>query len=156
MSESRFCARCGRELEADAHFCPNCGAPRAGGAAASGVLPSNARRFELFEVGRHQTDHSWIDFLMFRRMIIPILIRILFVVALIVCVLGFLVSLIQSNVGAALAFLVFWTTASADVLRADHPPVRDQRYARGPASHDDRAARHRAQPRRVTSLITDF
>jgi len=107
MSESGFCARCGRELAADAHFCPNCGAPRAGGPAASGVLPSNARRFELFEVGQQQTDHSWIDFLMFRRMIIPILIRILFVVALVVCVLGFLVSLIQSNIGAALAFLVF-------------------------------------------------
>ena len=53
-----------------------------------------------------QTGHSWIDFLMFRRMIIPILIRILFVVALVVCVIGFLVNVVQSNIGAALAILI--------------------------------------------------
>jgi hypothetical protein len=106
MSESRFCARCGREQPADAHFCSNCGAPRAGEPPASGVLPSNARRFEVFDMNHDQTAHSWVDFLMFRRMIIPILIRILFVVALVVCVIGFVVNLIESNIGAALGFLI--------------------------------------------------
>jgi len=109
-SESRFCARCGRELAADAHFCSNCGTPRAGGAPASAnVLPSNARRFEhvaLTEDLGEQAGHSWIDFIMFRRMIIPILIRILFVIALVVCVIGFVVNLVESNIGAALGFLI--------------------------------------------------
>jgi hypothetical protein len=101
----------------DAHFCSNCGTPRAGGSPTpSNVLPSNARRFE----GLHQPDgqgqdgqgqdgqagRSWLDFLMFRRMIIPILIRILFVVALFACVIGFVVNLVESNIGAALGFLI--------------------------------------------------
>ena len=108
MSESRFCAHSGRELPADAHFCSNCGTPSggAGSPTPGGVLPSNTRRFELFEMSQEQTGHSWADFLMFRRMIIPILVRILFVVALVVCVIGFLVNLIESNIGAALGFLV--------------------------------------------------
>jgi hypothetical protein len=94
-------------MPADAHFCSNCGAARAGASSGqSSVLPSNARRFELFELSQEQTGHSWVDFLMFRRMIIPILIRILFVVALVVCVVGFLVNLIESNIGAALGFLI--------------------------------------------------
>jgi hypothetical protein len=106
-SESRFCARCGRELPADAHFCSNCGTPRAGAGPGQGsVLPSNTRRFEFFEMTQEQTGHSWVDFLMFRRMIIPILIRILFVVALVVCVIGFVVNLVESNISAALGFLI--------------------------------------------------
>jgi zinc-ribbon domain len=107
VSESRFCARCGRELAADANFCSICGAPRVGATpSSSSVLPSNAQRFDILDVNPEQTGHSWIDFLMFRRMIIPILIRILFVVALVFCVIGFLVSLVQSNIGAALAILI--------------------------------------------------
>ena len=108
MSESAqsYCARCGRALSADAQFCSNCGTPRTGGAASSRVLPSNARLFELFEQSQDQTGNSWIDFLMFRRMMIPILIRVLFVISLIVCAIGFLVSLITTNWGSALAFLV--------------------------------------------------
>jgi hypothetical protein len=109
MSESAqqsYCARCGRGLSADAQFCSNCGTPRSGGAATSRVLPSNARLFELFENSQDETGHTWVDFLMFRRMMIPILIRVLFVVALIVCAIGFLVSLITANWGSALAFLV--------------------------------------------------
>jgi hypothetical protein len=109
VSESKFCAQCGRELPADAHFCSNCGAPRDGGSgarAASSVLPSNAPRFEQFGSTPDQAGRSWLDFLMFRRMIIPILIRILFVVALVVCVIGFVVNLVESNIGAALGFLI--------------------------------------------------
>ena len=109
MSESRFCARCGRELAVDAHFCSDCGTPRAGYAptpTSTSVLPSNAQRFDILHVNPEQTGHSWIDFLMFRRMIIPILIRILFVVAVVFCVIGFLVNVVQSNIGAALAILI--------------------------------------------------
>jgi zinc ribbon protein len=111
MSEpaQAFCARCGRALAADAQFCSTCGAAVGGGGvtqAASRVLPSNARLFDLFENSQTQTGTSWIDFLMFRRMMIPILIRILFIVALVVCVIGFLVSLLTLQWGAALAFLI--------------------------------------------------
>lgn len=110
MSESApgFCARCGRALTADAQFCPTCGTPRgSAGARASGtVLPSNARLFDLFENSQAQTGNAWIDFLMFRRMMIPILIRILFIVVLLVCAIGFLVSLLTLQWGAALAFLI--------------------------------------------------
>ena len=112
VSESKFCAQCGRELLADAHFCSNCGAPRDGGARpAHNLLPSNTVRFEHLEStsatpGSDQAGHSWVDFLMFRRMIIPILIRILFVVALVVCVIGFVVNLVESNIAAALGFLI--------------------------------------------------
>jgi len=108
MAESTFCPRCGRAQPADAHFCANCGAPRGGGVQQVGrVLPGNARSFDLLEsVGQEQTGNSWIDFLMFRRMIIPILIRILFVVALVVCGVGFLVSLAQREFGAALLWLI--------------------------------------------------
>jgi hypothetical protein len=106
MSQSGFCARCGRPLAADAQFCSNCGAPRGGGPGASSVLPSNARLFDLFEQSQVQTGNAWIDFLMFRRMMIPILIRILFVGALIVCAIGFLISLVTLNWAAALAFAI--------------------------------------------------
>ena len=110
MSESgdflNFCARCGRGLAADAQFCANCGTPRRGRQTTSNVLPSNARLFELFENTQAQTGNSWIDFLMFRRMMIPILIRILFVGALIVCAIGFLVSVATMNWGAAIVFVI--------------------------------------------------
>ena len=106
MSQSAFCARCGRPLAADAQFCSNCGSPRDGGHAASRVLPSNARLFDLFEHSQDQTGNTWIDFLMFRRMMIPILIRILFIVVLVVCAIGFLISLLTLNWGSALAFLI--------------------------------------------------
>jgi hypothetical protein len=109
MSQSSVCARCGRVLPEDAQFCANCGAPRSpasSAAYASRVMPSNVRMFDLFENSQEQTGNAWIDFLMFRRMMIPILIRILFVVFLIVCAIGFLVSVITTNWGAALAFLI--------------------------------------------------
>ncbi|MBV9898061.1 MAG: zinc-ribbon domain-containing protein [Chloroflexi bacterium] len=106
MSDSGFCARCGRPLAAEAQFCSSCGTPRGGGPGASRVLPSNARLFELFENSQDQTGNAWIDFLMFRRMMIPILIRILFVGALIVCAIGCLTSVVTLNWGSALAFLI--------------------------------------------------
>jgi hypothetical protein len=107
MSQSRFCARCGRELAADAQFCPHCGTPRGGGAPAARVLPSNERAFSLFEASQEQTGNWWLDFLLFRRMIIPIIVRILFVVSLIVVAIAFLVELLQREIGAAFAFLIF-------------------------------------------------
>jgi zinc-ribbon domain len=107
MSQSRFCARCGRELAADAQFCPHCGTPRGGGAPAARLLPSNERAFSLFEASQEQTGNWWLDFLLFRRMIIPIIVRILFVVSLIVVAIAFLVELLQREIGAAFAFLIF-------------------------------------------------
>ncbi len=104
-----FCSHCGRPIAADTQFCPDCGTARSGARPAGGqVLPSNARRFSLFEVGvgQEQSGNAVIDFLMFRRMIIPVLIRVMFVVALVVCVIGFLVSLVTGNLGTALLFLI--------------------------------------------------
>lgn len=103
-----FCSRCGRPLSADAKFCSDCGTPRGGGvtAAAGQVLPANTRRFSLYEVGQEETGNPLVDFLMFRRMIIPVLIRVVFVVSLVACVIGFLVSLAAGSVGAALAFVI--------------------------------------------------
>ena len=108
MAEPSFCPRCGREQPEAAHFCANCGAPRGGGIPQGGqVLPANTRHFDVLEsVGQEQSGNGWVDFLMFRRMIIPILIRILFVIALIVCAIGFVVSLVQREYGAALAWLI--------------------------------------------------
>jgi hypothetical protein len=103
---SPFCSHCGRPLSADAQFCSDCGTARGGNRpAGSQVLPANTRRFSLYEVGQEQTGNTLVDFLMFRRMIIPMLIRVVFVVSLLVCVIGFLVSLAAGNVGAALLFL---------------------------------------------------
>jgi hypothetical protein len=108
MAESTFCPRCGRVQPEDAHFCANCGAPRTGGVPQVGrVLAGNARHFDVLEsVGQEQTGNGWIDFIMFRRMIIPILIRVLFVVALVVCAIGFIVSLAQREFGTALLWLI--------------------------------------------------
>jgi hypothetical protein len=93
-------------MAADAQFCSDCGTSRGGAGRAGGqVLPGNTRRFSLFEVGEEQTGNALVDFLMFRRMIIPVLIRVTFVISLVVCVIGFLVSLITGNIGAALLFL---------------------------------------------------
>jgi len=107
MTEPNLCARCGRVLPPDGQFCSNCGAPRTTAAPppTSGVMPSNVRKFDLFETSQTQTGNPWIDFLMFRRMVIPTIIRVLFIVALVACVIGFLISLAIANWGAALGFL---------------------------------------------------
>ena len=107
MSESKFCARCGRELAADAQFCPHCGTPRGGGAPASRVLPSNERVFSMFEASQEQTGNWWLDFLLFRRMIIPVIVRIIFIVSLVVIAIAFLVTVLQKEIGLAFAILIF-------------------------------------------------
>ena len=68
-------------------------------------MPSNVRMFDLFETNQASTGNPWIDFLMFRRMVIPTLIRVLFIIALVVCAVGCLVSLFTANWGSALAFV---------------------------------------------------
>src|SRR6266513_5442466 len=91
-----FCSYCGRPLSPDAQFCSDCGTARTGAGprpSAAQVLPSNARRFSMFEVGQEQSGNALVDFLMFRRMIIPVLIRVVFVISLVACVIGFLVNL---------------------------------------------------------------
>jgi len=45
LSSTRFCTKCGRELQADDEFCPKCGAPVGGTAAAATQAPqATARR----------------------------------------------------------------------------------------------------------------
>jgi len=112
MTESNLCAQCGRVLPTDGQFCSNCGAPRSSAAPpptppppSGRVMPSNVRMFELFETSQASTGNPWIDFLMFRRMVITTLIRVLFIVALVVCAIGFLISVFTANWGSALAFL---------------------------------------------------
>ena len=73
---------------------------------ASRVLPSNARRFTMYEANQEPSGNVLVDFMMFRRMIIPLLIRVVFVVSLVVCVIGFLVSIVGGNIGAGLLFLI--------------------------------------------------
>jgi len=112
MTESHLCAQCGRVLPVDGQFCSNCGAARSSAAPppsppppSGRVMPSNVRMFDLFDTNQVSTGNPWIDFLMFRRMVIPTLIRVLFIIALVVCAVGFLVSLFTANWGSALAFV---------------------------------------------------
>lgn len=106
------CARCGHENGDGARFCSQCGGtlgappPAAPIAPPAGVLPGNVQQFRTAFTRREASGNTFIDFLLFRRMIIPVLIRVLFILILVGAVITALVLLVQGNVGGALGALI--------------------------------------------------
>lgn len=107
------CVRCGSENAEGARFCSRCGQPFEGPPSAAaptappvGVLPGNVQHFRTAFTQQEASGNTFVDFLLFRRMIIPVLIRVLFILILIGAVVTALVFLVQGNIGGALGALI--------------------------------------------------